>query len=398
MSSFPTFVSLYSGCGGMDAGFIQDGFSCLNAFDFDKAAVDVHAANFKSPINLFDLSCPNESLIKSVAQSDVLIAGPPCQGFSTAGKNNPHDERNKHLNNVSKIAHLARPKIVLIENVKGLLSSANRVNFDETIDTLRDAGYQVTWDLHNVADYGVAQNRKRVLIFAVQSSDPIELAPICQPRKTLREAIASIPPDKLGGYKSVDIGTPEYEIVNSIKPGQKLSNVRSGDNYIHTWQIPRIFGEVSKLEISLLETLVKLRRQKRRRTFGDADPVDKVLVSQIFGRDSNNLISSLISKGYLRDYDKYIDISNTFNGKYRRLVWDEAAPTVDTRFGQFRYFLHPDENRGFSVREAARIQSFSDDFIFLGSDSSKYRMIGNAVPPKFAHAVAGSIKQVLKNI
>ena len=84
----------------------------------------------------------------------------------------------------------------------------------------------------------------------------------------------------------------------------------------------------------------------------------------------------------------FYDLTNAFNGKFRRLKWDQPAPTVDTRFGQPRYFLHPDEDRGFSVREAARIQGFPDAYKFPSSDSIAFRLIGNAVPPPMANAIA----------
>ena len=394
----PSFVSLYSGCGGLDLGFLQAGFLCQHAFEIDKLAVEVHSANLDSPVTKCDLSNREDSILQEVSKADILIAGPPCQGFSTAGKNNPNDLRNKHLNNVAKIAAQAKPKVVLIENVKGLLSSANRDNFNEVKSTLRGAGYSVSWDLHNVADYGVAQNRKRVLILAVRSSTPIELKPKCQPKKTLRDAISDLGPADLGGYESISGDTKEYKIVRRIKPGQKLSNVRSGDNYIHTWRIPEVYGSVTESEVVFLETIIKLRRQQRRRSFGDADPVSKKNIEKIFGLQAEKLAKNLLEKEYLRDFGNFIDIANTFNGKFRRLVWDEAAPTVDTRFGQLRHFLHPQEHRGFSVREAARIQGFPDDFTFSGSDSAKFRMIGNAVPPRFAKAIAEFIEKAVIEI
>ena len=90
-----------------------------------------------------------------------------------------------------------------------------------------------------------------------------------------------------------------------------------------------------------------------------------------------------------------MDLSHTFNGKYRRLSWDHPAPTVDTRFGDPKYYLHPEEQRGLSVREAARIQGFPDDFVFAGSKAAQFRMVGNAVPPPLAKQLAEAIREYL---
>ena len=107
----------------------------------------------------------------------------------------------------------------------------------------------------------------------------------------------------------------------------------------------------------------------------------------------------LIKKGFVRKSSKdTYDLTRTFNGKYRRLSWDTPSPTVDTRFGDPNYFLHPENNRGFSVREAARIQGFDDDFTFSDSARDNYKMIGNAVPPPLSEIVAKMIKtQILEN-
>ncbi len=382
----------------MDLGFKNSGFNCINAFDSDKYAIDVHSINLTSQATLADLTNFDESILSQVRMADVLIAGPPCQGFSTAGKNNPNDERNSHLKNVALIAADAKPKIVVIENVKGLLSKKNEFHFQSTISTLQDAGYQVSWELHNTADHGVAQNRNRVLILATLSSQYFELSPMCKARRTLGDILDGVNSLDTPSSKMLAEGSDDQKIAKRINPGQKLSNVRGGHHSVHTWEIPEVFGKVTRMEVSFLETVLKLRRQKRRRPNGDADPIEKCQLAKIFESKTDSLIDSLLRKKYLRKIGPYIDITNTFNGKYRRLVWDEAAPTVDTRFGQARYFLHPVEHRGFSIREAARIQSFPDDFKFQGPDSVVYRMIGNAVPPKFAETIASCVKKIWSEI
>lgn len=387
------YVSLYSGCGGLDLGFEEAGFKQVASFDHDASALATLEKNLGSRVLNKDLSEPEGELISIVAEADILIAGPPCQGFSTAGKNDPKDYRNNHLVNVAEIASLARPKVVVIENVKGLLNPANSYHFEKTIGTLESAGYSVDWAIHDIADYGIAQTRVRVVIVAVLSSKPLKLKLKCKKRLSLEGALKNIGGQNNTEKTALQKGCADFLISEKIGPGQKLSNVRSGPTSVHTWEIPSVFGLVSQNEVSFLETIVKLRRQSRRRDAGDADPVSLELLQEFFGNSTDSLAKSLLRKKYLRRVGAYLDITNTFNGKYRRPHWDGLSPTVDTRFGQHRYFLHPGEHRGFSVREAARIQSFPDSFDFTESESANYRMIGNAVPPKFANAIAICIRE-----
>lgn len=388
------FASLYSGCGGLDLGFKNAGLSPHVSIDTDKDALATLRANIHSTARDHDLTDWDESLVQDVAEAGVLIAGPPCQGFSTAGRNNSKDVRNAHLINVARIAAAAKPKIVVIENVLGLLSENHSQVFEQTLGILRSAGYCLSWEVHKTSDYGIAQQRKRVIILATLSQKPFELKLKCVERVNIAQALQGVELVESKPRPLLKTGSVEQRIARRIRPGQKLSNVRGGPRSVHTWEIPEVFGEVSRQEVSYLETIVKLRRQNRRRKIGDADPVEESALAAYFGEQSEGVCQALLSKGYLRRVGQYIDLTNSFNGKFRRLSWDDVAPTVDTRFGQPRYFLHPSEDRGFSVREAARIQSFPDSFEFKGSESSAYRMIGNAVPPKFSEAIAKDVLRI----
>ena len=194
-----------------------------------------------------DLGAFGEEHRSLLEGADVIVAGPPCQGFSTAGLNDPDDDRNNHVLNVARIASMIRPKVVLIENVRGLLSPKNSKHFERTVTLLRENGYSVSSSIYNLADYGIAQRRVRVLIVAVLTSGKFKFQIPSQERNSLEE-------------KSV-----EQLISSKIGPGQKLSNVRSGLSAVHTWDIPEVFGSVSSQEVSLLEAVVRLRRQNRRR-------------------------------------------------------------------------------------------------------------------------------------
>lgn len=387
------FASLYSGCGGLDQGFHDAGMQGICAVDCDRTALDVLKKNLGTRTECMDLGTFGQQHLSLLQGADIIAAGPPCQGFSTAGLNNPNDDRNDHVWNVARIASLVKPKMVVIENVRGLLNAKNAKHFDKTMRLLRKSGYSVTSAIYNLSDYGIAQRRVRVLILAVRSSIEFSLQIQCQGRRSIRDALKDVHEANDFEPCSLPEGSNEALIARRIAPGQKLSNVRSGLSAVHTWDIPEAFGAVTAQEIRLLEKVVKLRRQNRRRNFGDADPIQLNDLRRFFGGDTDTLVDRLLQKGYLRRIDEFIDLRHTFNGKFRRLKWDDVSPTVDTRFGQARYFLHPEQDRGLCVREAARMQSFKDDFLFEGGKTAKYRMIGNAVPPDFAKLVATSLSK-----
>ena len=159
-----------------------------------------------------------------------------------------------------------------------------------------------------------------------------------------------------------------------------------------TWEIPEVFGKTTRDERHILVAMRKLRRQVRERENGDADPLKLSTIKKQCGVQADASIKNLVEKGFVRQIGRRFDLAHTFNGKYRRLSVVHPSPAVDTRFGIPRYFLHPEENRGFSVREAARIQGFPDSFTFEGPRSTQFRLVGNAVPPPVAKAIAVALK------
>lgn len=375
-----SFASLFSGCGGFDLGFIQEGFNPVGAYDSDPDAVENYRKNVSAEIHIADLTVgiPNEHALNGV---DALIAGPPCQGFSTAGKRLLDDERNHLLTLTGHLACRIRPKVLVVENVAGALSGAHARYWNELDGTMRTAGYCTTTIRCQAANLGMAQMRKRVLFFAWRTGKNVDFSLNLLPTSNLQSVLAGIEQTPNHQAKLLASESRDWRIARRIKPGQKLSNVRGGANSVATWDIPEVFGLITESERTVLELLRRLRRQDRQRDFGDADPVSLHRLESALGQPFHQLVEGLVEKGYLRRVDDGVDLVGTFNGKYRRLTWDKPSCTVDTRFGSPRYFLHPEEDRGFSVREAARIQGFSDNYIFCGSEASQYRIIGNAVPP-----------------
>lgn len=388
-----TYVSLFSGCGGFDLGFSQLGFECAGAIDINKAALAVHADNIVGETYHFDLSSGHlpDGL---PSQVDVVIAGSPCQGFSTLGKRKIDDPRNHLLIEGGKAALILKPKVFLAENVLAVKSGAHRQYWDSLEGLLKNAGYKTTEIIIDSRDLGLAQSRRRIFLIA-WNTNTVELPSLTKTTpKTLGDVLQNVKGLPNHNPVILEYNSPEYLIAKQIPPGHKLSNVRNGPRSIHTWEIPEVFGIVLEQDKLILTEIIKMRRRIRIRKHGDADPLPLTLANQTFG---NSAINRLIKAGYLRYIDgnePCIDLCYAFNGKYRRLSWNSCATTVDTRFCNPKYHLHPDEHRGLSIREAARLQGFPDDFIFTDTKHDQV-LVGNAVPPPVANFLANYVYRVL---
>jgi DNA (cytosine-5)-methyltransferase 1 len=387
-------ASIFSGCGGFDLGFVARGFQPFGAYDSDQEAVAHFDANVRGPIRLADLrnGIPDDRELQNI---DVLIAGPPCQGFSTAGKRQVDDDRNWLLKLTGKLAITISPKVLIIENVPGALAGEHSRYFLAVEEMMRIAGYRTHMMRCQTADLGMAQTRRRVLFFAWKTGYDIRFVAPHIPSSKLRDVLASVSRQENHKPHLLIPASREWLIAQHIRPGQKLCNVRGGANAVPSWDIPEVFGPTTEAERTILEMLRRLRRSDRKRNCGDADPVSLKRLQKALGSPFKKLVEHLLTKGYLRRIGQDIDLVGTFNGKFRRLPWDKPSCTVDTRFGLAKYFLHPAEQRGFTVREAARIQGFDDTYIFKGNERTHYRLIGNAVPPPLGTFAAGIARSLL---
>lgn len=389
-----SFASLFCGCGGLDLGLSKAGLTCVAAYDIDPVVVSVHRSNLKSPAEVCDLSTLSKAGVPFI-HADVIVAGSPCQGFSTVGKRRLDDPRNQLLLLAGRIAVSSKPKVFVAENVRGVLSGEHKIYWDRLRKMLESAGFQTKDLLLEGTRLGLSQIRKRVVMVAWLKPCGFQPGMPDAGGRTLRGVLSAI--DGVPNHEKqwLTRNSDPWLIASHIQPGQKLSNVRGGPRSVHTWDIPEVFGHVSESEKEVLCSLMYMRRRYRARANGDADPVPRRILRQALGSESSQLVNRLIRKGFVRSFGNAVDLTHTFNGKFRRLSWNEPSLTVDTRFGNPKYFLHPDENRGFTVREAARIQGFPDWFVFDGPGKKQYEMIGNAVPPPMAEALGKLIEPLL---
>jgi len=394
----PTALSLFSGCGGFDLGFRDASFSIEGALDIDTLAIANYRANVATHGQVWDLS--EAKLPQAYSSVDVLLAGSPCQGFSTIGKRDFADPRNALLAATGEIARNLRPKVVVAENVPGVLAGAHRQYWDALEDTLRAQGYEVQTVLLTASNYGIPQSRRRAFLLAWNTGITVDIPGFLASQErlapTLGELLSQIGPDAENHYpRPLVSGSADLSISRMIAQGQKLCDVRDGAASVHTWEIPEVFGTTTQSERVLLHRIMKLRRQRRVRDFGDADPVPIATLIEEFGKKIVSEIATLEKKQFVRLRGDLVDLKHTFNGKYRRLNGNGISFTVDTNFGNARYFLHPTEQRGFTVREAAKIQGFPDNYVFSGPERAQFKMIGNAVPPPLATVVAKLTRKLL---
>lgn len=395
-------ISLFSGCGGMDLGFQQAGFSIDWANEIDPDACATYRHNIGEHVFEGDIrTLERQDLPENI---DVVIGGFPCQGFSMAGKREVNDDRNFLYKEMKRIVDIVKPKIFVAENVRGLLSMEKGAVIKKITDDFTELGYHVEYRLLFAPQYGVPQSRYRVVIVGTRIGEDI-VFPVptndTTSFRTVRHAIEDL--IELGSTPNHELRQtwPKYYdyVMNRVGEGQKLCNSRHGDSSIYTWDIPEAYGVTTAPERELLVTLAKHRRHKQ---YGDKDgnPLSDIVLSNLLNKDLpyiHRTTQSLIEKGYLIEKKhKFYDLTKANFNRFIRLAWDKPAPTVLTNFDSPRNYLHPSENRPLTVREAARLQSFPDGFTFKGNYKEQYTQVGNAVPPMLAYHVAMSVKSMLE--
>lgn len=368
----PKVISLFAGAGGCSLGFKQAGYDVVFATDFDKSAMQTYALNFTGA----NIACKDiceldfEQLLSSLTlksgELDVLIGGPPCQGFSTAGPRFWDDPRNHLLKQYVRAIEVIKPKWLMMENVEGLLTTKNGEYVSEVVKAFVRLGYRVRLEKVYAHEYGVPQRRKRVIIVGNRLGKDFAFPSATVPshgrifRKggvTLKQALHGLPQPavenepveynaEMQGHWAEFLASDSGSVVDHFAPP------------LHPLQLKRIAalgpGQTMK---DLPEELQHPSFQKRaNRRVMDGTPSDKR------GGSPSGL---------------------------KRLHADEPSLTITG--AATREFIHPTEDRTLTIREAARAQTFPDDFSFAGNQSSRIKQIGNAIPPLLARVFAEHI-------
>ena len=344
-------LDLFAGVGGMSYGFEQAGFEIVGAIEFEKSIAESMQKNHKkTKVFIDDIKDLDPKIIKKqIGGVDVIIGGPPCQGFSLKGKRlGLNDERNFLFREYIKYVDFFKPKYFVIENVVGLMSSNNGYFVNEIVDAFKNIGYRLNYGILDASDFGVPQKRRRAIFIGTNMNKEIELPTNKIPENkkvTVWEAISDLAylNSGEGEFESNYVKEPESEYQKQMRKGSKKL-------YNH---------------IATTHSAVAIDRLKR-------IPPEK-------------------GKEFLTE-----KISSTFGQTWGRLEKNKPSPTIITRFDtpSNGKNSHPFLHRAITPREAARLQSFPDTFIFYGNKTSIIKQIGNAVPPLLAKAIA---KHILKH-
>ncbi|MFA5135865.1 MAG: DNA cytosine methyltransferase [Patescibacteria group bacterium] len=348
-------IDLFSGSGGSALGFQNAGFNIAAAVEIEKTAAETFKRNFPKSVvlnedirNISGKKLLKHAKIKS-STNVVLLACPPCQGFSSARRTSQRlkDPRNQLVWEFIRLVKEIEPVFFILENVPGLARGVGKPIFKSAVNELKAFGYHnFDYEIVDAADYGVPQRRHRLVFIGTRlpglhvsipnktNQDPKSSDPFLKPWKTVRDSISDLP---------------------SIKAGEK--------------------DKKDELHISANVSETNLKRLRH-------TPKD--------GGSRTNWPKELFLKCHL-NVAGYKDV-------YGRMRWDVPSPTITGGCGMITKgrFGHPEQNRAISLREAARLQSFPDSFKFIGTFGEITKQIGNAVPPLLARRIAIAIKQMLR--
>jgi DNA (cytosine-5)-methyltransferase 1 len=378
-----TFLDLFCGCGGFSLGLERAGFKGLAAIDFNPEAIEVFKSNFVNIPHVLekDLTAFSPADLEALIGSncvDLIVGGPPCQGFSTArqvdGAN--HGERLKedprrHLYKefLRHVEHF-QPKVFIIENVLGIRSASGGHYFTRVQSEARKLGYRVHAQVEECVKLGVPQKRRRQLFIGTREDLPgyfhpkLKLPERAIPDATLWEAIGDLPPLKAGEGEE----SREYDIARRI---DKITS----RSYQYLSQV---------LEVEKAEKLTA----HRARPHSDRDLGDFLKLKE--GENSGEAIRRNVQFDF--PYDK-----STFKDRYTRQHRHRPCSTIVAHLAKDGLmFIHPTQNRTLTPREAARVQSFPDWFQFPVARTHQFRVIGNAVPPLVGEAVGNAVKSFIR--
>jgi DNA (cytosine-5)-methyltransferase 1 len=340
-----TVLDLFCGCGGLSYGFIEAGYEVLLGIDHWKDAITTFEKNHKKSLglvaDLFNETAKEISQKTGIKKVDLIIGGPPCQGFSVAGKRIVDDERNKLYKSFVSFVDFYKPKAFLMENVPNIVSMGQGVVKDNIIKDFEKLGYTVVYKVLMASEFGVPQNRKRAFFIGTKGKEEF-----CFPKANTTKLIPS--KDAISDLPEKSLPDGKDYSVKAKSDYQEL--IRKGSKGIYNHEITN------------------------------------------HSEQTIEIISIVPDGGNYKNLPLALQQTRNVHIAWTRLNSNKPSFTIDTGH---RHHFHYKFNRIPTVRESARIQSFPDSFIFLGSKTSQYKQVGNAVPPILAKVLAESLKKYL---
>lgn len=364
-------LDLFCGCGGLSEGFEDAGFEIVAGVDNDKIMIKSYQANHPRAKAICDdltnLSAENILSGTKYEKCDIglVIGGPPCQGFSTVGNRNEDDPRNKLFYQFLKIVREIKPSAFVMENVPGLLTMKHGGVAKIIRKEFENLGFSVKCDVLKAEEYGVPQKRRRVFFVGIN--------------KDIKSSFFWPKPSfgKKGNQESFTAETRSFRTVwESISDLPAIEAGEGADEMEYTKKPSNDF------QIFLRNGMSKILYHK-------APKHSKMIVERLQhikqGQNHSNL-------------PEHLKLKSGYANIYGRLVANEPADTITANCGCISApgrFIHPFNDRAITIREAARLQTFRDSKFFFGSQTKKYKQVGNAVPPLLSNALAKEIKNAL---
>ena len=372
----PTLIDLFCGAGGLSLGFVQAGFKVAFANDIEECCVDTYSHNHpeipRKNIVCDDINNIMDKIneLKRFDKIDIVVGGPPCQGFSMANRQRVIDDpRNKLYKSYVKVVDLVKPKFFVMENVKGMYSVANQI-----IEDFEKIGYTVSCKILNAKDYGVPQNRERLIFIGnnvgydnEEIFKQIEKTALTIPKFVLKDALYGLRELKALQEKNAT----ERDTIDSGKKIEK-NNRQNQNEYISIINQNKTCGLIfnHKARYNNERDIEIFRRLKQ----GDKSDDPKIA-----------------------DIMPYKNRNDIFKDKYFKLEENKVCKTITAHMKfDCNMYIHPTQARGLTPREAARVQSYPDDYFFRGSYTKTYMQIGNSVPPLLSKTIAQVIKRCLE--
>lgn len=346
-------VDLFAGVGGLTYGFMSAGFDIVIANEIDSDIARAHSDNHPGTIMInHDITKLDiASVFKEYKNKiDLVVGGPPCQGFSQKGsRKSINDDRNFLFRYYFKVVEYLRPKYFLMENVPNLLTTENGLFKQEIVELFGSIGYSLDCDILNAAEFGVPQNRRRAFVLGRLGNRVLKLPIGSGVRITVDEAIGDLAYLESGEGSEIQ----QYK----FSPKTEYQKIMRSDSEM-------LYNHIA--------------------TSHSKESIDKLkLIPEGMGKEV--LPKELLTK-------------SIYSGTWSRMLGNEQSVTITTRFDtpSSGRFTHPTLNRCITVREAARLQSFPDNFRFIGAKSSQMKQVGNAVPPFLGKAIANIILDDMK--
>lgn len=349
-----TVLDLFSGAGGLSRGFLDAGYNVVLGVDFDDMALKTFKENHGTAeamkLDLFDhsnISKIEDFLFKKNIKLDVLVGGPPCQGFSLAGPRNEEDKRNNLYTAMVKLAKRVKPKVVVLENVLGMLRLYEGKGAQRILNDFTELGYRIKAQVLYAPDFGIPQIRKRVFFVGILDSKDF-----------------------------FEFPNPIYSKDEYVTCEDAISDLPALDGIVG--------DEVQKYEVAAKTEYQKLMRKNSEFIYNH--------IGTIHSEKTIKLISMVPEgKNYKSLPEEY---SSQFKYNEALTRYHSKKPSLTINTGHRSHF-HYKYNRIPTVRESARLQSFPDDFIFYGNKSQQYKQVGNAVPPMLGYYIALQLKKYL---